>query len=79
MRSLLNLGLVFHICHHRVFADQFFTHENIKNIVIALLLSPKLQAYKGDAPKDGVLIRELPLSLILYLIIQTESRGLHFC
>ena len=39
--------------------------------MVAVLLSHKLQAYKGDALKDGVLVRQVPLSLILYLVIKT--------
>jgi hypothetical protein len=75
--SLLNLGFVFHICFRTaLFADH--TQENIKSVVIAVLLSPKLQAYKGDTPKDGVLVRELPLSqksyTLLYLLTGHSSR-----
>jgi hypothetical protein len=70
MRSLLNLGFVFDICFRTaLFADRTGTQENIKSVVIAVLLSPKLQAYKGDTPKDGVLVRELPLSQKSYTLL----------
>ena len=70
MRLLLNSRFVYPICYYNIeFADHFFTQENIKSVVIAVLLSPKLQAYKGDAPKDGVLVRELRPGLIFLLII----------
>ena len=73
MRSLLNLGFVFHICFcTALFAD--CTQENIKSVVIAVLLSPKLQAYKGDTPKDGVLVRELPLSQKSYTLLYLLNR-----
>jgi hypothetical protein len=64
------LAVCLPICYYNIeFADHFFTQENIKSVVIAVLLSPKLQAYKGDAPKDGVLVRELRPGLIFLLII----------
>ncbi len=73
MGSLLNLGFVFHICFCTVlFADR--TQENIKSVVIAVLLSPKLQAYKGDTPKDGVLVHELPLSQKSYTLLYLLNR-----
>ena len=77
MGSLLNLGFVFYICFcTALFADR--TQENIKSVVIAVLLSPKLQAYKGDTPKDGVLVRELPLSQKSYTLLYLLNRPFFF-
>lgn len=38
-----------------IFIDDY-GQQNIRSIAVAVLLSPKLAAYKGDTPKDCVLV-----------------------
>jgi hypothetical protein len=41
--------------------SDFFSQENIKSVVVAVLLSSKLSSYKGDLPKDAVIVSHFNL------------------
>ena len=44
-----------------------FIKININNYAVAVLLSMNISAYKGDIPRNHILVCALPITRILYL------------